>query len=252
MAKSCLGIDIGKDQMKLVLMKGENIVKTASVQMPEGLLKDGRIVSVETTGELIRKTMKENKIEGYAKNSLTDEEAAAYTIENVMSGSDDWDPAIMTESVEAPSGLKIEGKTLSWEASKYVICYVVKKNGSTIGFVKADAAELVYEDELMQSGDEYTVQGVSEYGMLSELSEVVKADVSGIETLDLPDYIAYRNGDEIVVRNIPESATVSAYSLTGTVLAREKVSDGTFRISTVQPCIIRIVSEKKTSVFKML
>ena len=154
--------------------------------------------------------------------------------------------------VEAPSGLKIEGKTLSWEASKYVICYVVKKNGSTIGFVKADAAELVYEDELMQSGDEYTVQGVSEYGMLSELSEVVKADVSGIETLDLPDYIAYRNGDEIVVRNIPESATVSAYSLTGTVLAREKVSDGTFRISTVQPCIIRIVSEKKTSVFKML
>ena len=62
MAKSCLGIDIGKDQMKLVLMKGENIVKTASVQMPEGLLKDGRIVSVETTGELIRKTMKETKI----------------------------------------------------------------------------------------------------------------------------------------------------------------------------------------------
>lgn len=62
MAKSCLGIDIGKDQMKLVLMKGENIVKTVSVQMPEGLLKDGRIVSVETTGELIRKTMKENKI----------------------------------------------------------------------------------------------------------------------------------------------------------------------------------------------
>lgn len=55
MAKSCLGIDIGKDQLKLVLMKGENIVKTASVQMPEGLLKDGRIVSVETTGELSEK-----------------------------------------------------------------------------------------------------------------------------------------------------------------------------------------------------
>lgn len=62
MAKSCLGIDIGKDQLKLVLMKGENIQKAVSVQMPEGLLKEGRIVSVETTGELIRKTMKENKI----------------------------------------------------------------------------------------------------------------------------------------------------------------------------------------------
>lgn len=62
MAKSCLGIDIGKDQLKLVLMKGETIQKTALVQMPEGLLKEGRIVSVETTGELIRKTMRENKI----------------------------------------------------------------------------------------------------------------------------------------------------------------------------------------------
>ncbi len=62
MAKSCLGIDIGKDQLKLVLMKGETIQKAVSVQMPEGLLKEGRIVSVETTGELIRKTMKENKI----------------------------------------------------------------------------------------------------------------------------------------------------------------------------------------------
>lgn len=62
MAKSCLGIDIGKDQLKLVLMKGENICRTASVQMPEGLFKEGRIVSVETTGELIRKTMKENRM----------------------------------------------------------------------------------------------------------------------------------------------------------------------------------------------
>lgn len=55
MAKTCLGIDIGKDQLKLVLMKGETIHKVVSVQMPEGLLKEGRIVSVETTGELIRK-----------------------------------------------------------------------------------------------------------------------------------------------------------------------------------------------------
>lgn len=62
MAKTCLGIDIGKDQLKLVLMKGETIHKVVSVQMPEGLLKEGRIVSVETTGELIRKAMKEHKI----------------------------------------------------------------------------------------------------------------------------------------------------------------------------------------------
>lgn len=62
MAKTCLGIDIGREQLKLVLMKGETIQKSVSVQMPDGLFKDGRIVSVESTGELIRQTMKENKI----------------------------------------------------------------------------------------------------------------------------------------------------------------------------------------------
>ena len=58
MAKTCLGIDIGREQLKLVLIKGEKIQKCAVVQMPEGLFKDGRIVSVESAGELIRQTMK--------------------------------------------------------------------------------------------------------------------------------------------------------------------------------------------------
>lgn len=62
MAKTCLGIDIGREQLKLVLMKGETIQKSVSVQMPDGLFKDGRIVSVESTGELIRQAMKEHKI----------------------------------------------------------------------------------------------------------------------------------------------------------------------------------------------
>ena len=62
MAKTCLGIDIGKEQLKLIYMKGETILKSVAVQMPDGLMKDGRIVSVESAGELIRKAMKENKI----------------------------------------------------------------------------------------------------------------------------------------------------------------------------------------------
>ena len=62
MAKTCLGIDIGREQLKLVLIKGEKIQKCAVVQMPEGLFKDGRIVSVESAGELIRQTMKEHKM----------------------------------------------------------------------------------------------------------------------------------------------------------------------------------------------
>lgn len=62
MTKTCLGIDIGKTQMKLALIKGEKVLKCATVQMPEGLYKDGKIVSVESMGELLRETMKKNNM----------------------------------------------------------------------------------------------------------------------------------------------------------------------------------------------
>ena len=62
MAKTILGIDIGTDQLKLALVKGKTVLKTAVAEMPENLLKEGRVTSRETMGELIRTTMKENGI----------------------------------------------------------------------------------------------------------------------------------------------------------------------------------------------
>ena len=62
MAKSVLGIDIGYDNVKLALVKGKTIQRTAVVRMPERLLKEGKVVSPETMAELIRTTMKENKM----------------------------------------------------------------------------------------------------------------------------------------------------------------------------------------------
>lgn len=58
MKKAILGVDMGHDRLKLVLMKGKKIMKTATVQMPERLIQEGRVASVETMAELIRKTMK--------------------------------------------------------------------------------------------------------------------------------------------------------------------------------------------------
>ena len=60
MAKTILGVDIGHDQLKLALVKGKHVVRTASAPMPENLLREGRVASRETMGELIRSTMKSN------------------------------------------------------------------------------------------------------------------------------------------------------------------------------------------------
>lgn len=62
MAKTILGVDIGHDQLKLALVKGSSVLKTASAEMPENLLKEGRITSREAMGELIHSTMKANGI----------------------------------------------------------------------------------------------------------------------------------------------------------------------------------------------
>lgn len=58
MAKKVLGVDIGHDRLKLVLADGRRIVKTVNEEMPEKLMRDGGIASVEAMGELIRSTMR--------------------------------------------------------------------------------------------------------------------------------------------------------------------------------------------------
>ncbi len=62
MAKQILGIDIGYDTLKLALVQGKRVRKTAVAPMPKRLLRDGRVASPEAMGELIRNTMKENGI----------------------------------------------------------------------------------------------------------------------------------------------------------------------------------------------
>ena len=60
MGKSLIGIDIGHGSLKLALVKGKRVKRAVSVPMPNKLVKEGRVVSIETMGELIRTTMREN------------------------------------------------------------------------------------------------------------------------------------------------------------------------------------------------
>lgn len=62
MAKTILGVDIGYDSLKLALVTGKTVRRTAIVPMPKNLIREGRVVSTETMGELIRRTMREHGI----------------------------------------------------------------------------------------------------------------------------------------------------------------------------------------------
>ena len=101
------------------------------------------------------------KVYGKAKNYLTDEEAAQYTIKNVCGGDDNWQPDLMCEACDAPV-VKGNGSTLSWQAVPYAICYVVTKNGEVTGFTTQTSFDG------FTSTDTWQVQAVNEYGGLSQ------------------------------------------------------------------------------------
>lgn len=90
MAKSYVGIDIGHRAIKIVQAVGNQVKKTAVVDVPDSLVKEYQVTSIETMAELIKSTMKANGIQGtnaalvlsdtkvYAKNitipQMTDEQ----------------------------------------------------------------------------------------------------------------------------------------------------------------------------------
>ena len=112
-----------------------------------------------------------NKVEKFnVKNFLTDEEAAQYTLKNVMGGEDNWQTNLMCEPCDKPV-VKSNGKKLVWEPVPYAICYVVTKNGVVVGFTTETSFDGYAEGETWQ------VQAVNEYGGLS-----AKADVNSSAT----------------------------------------------------------------------
>ena len=126
------------------------------------------------------------------KNYLTDEEAAQYTIKNVMGGSDNWQPDLMCEATEAPEVL-IEGSTLTWEEVPYAICYVITRGDEVIGFTTensftVDAAVTAKGTALLGATDSeepYKVQSVNEQGGLSKYGIATNATaVSNLKAAD--------------------------------------------------------------------
>ena len=99
------------------------------------------------------------RIYGTAKNYLTDEEAAQYTIKNVVGGSDSWQPDLMCEACEAPQPEMKDG-VVSWQPVPFAICYVVTCNDEVVGFTTQTSYPVAAEGV-------YQVQAVNEYGGLS-------------------------------------------------------------------------------------
>lgn len=64
MAKTVLGFDIGCGEMKIVQWNGARVQRAVHIPLPDNLVRDGRIVSYETMAQLIRETVKAERLGG--------------------------------------------------------------------------------------------------------------------------------------------------------------------------------------------
>lgn len=115
------------------------------------------------------------KVYGTAKNYLTDEEAAQYTLKNVMGGDDNWQPDLLCEATEAPAPV-FNDNTISWDEVPYAICYVVTRGDEVVAIttetsVDVNAVVCAKGSAALGANDSeepYKVQSVNEQGGLSK------------------------------------------------------------------------------------
>ena len=97
---------------------------------------------------------------------LTAEEAATFTVENIMGQDDDWDPTAATEQASAPTNVKLNGTTLTWDNNDYALLWAICKNGKVVNFTITPS--YIVDDASATWG----VRAANEMGGLSEATAV--------------------------------------------------------------------------------
>ena len=97
---------------------------------------------------------------------LAAEEAAFYTVENIMGQDDDWDPTAATEQASAPTNVKLNGTTLAWDNNDYALLWAVCKNGKVVDFT------IIPSYIIDDASATWSVRAANEMGGLSEATVV--------------------------------------------------------------------------------
>lgn len=158
------------------------------------------------------------RVYGTAKNHLTDEEAAEYTVKNVLSGSDDWQPVIKTEPCAAPAPRLEADGSISWEAIPYAICYLVTDGDKVVAFTTETSILPAARADV--SG--YKVQAVNEYGGLSQAASVATTGIADLEADEAQTVV------EVVYYDI-QGRRIAA-PVTGVNIVSVRYADGSVKV----------------------
>ncbi|MDE5840822.1 MAG: Ig-like domain-containing protein, partial [Muribaculaceae bacterium] len=140
---------------------------------------------------------------------LTKEEADANDYATVISGDDDWDPAMDCEQAPIATSLSFTNGTLNWDDSKYVLCWAVYAGDQLLGFT----TECSYVPAV--KANVFAIRAVNEMGGLGEMVTTATSGVDSIADEGAATGIRYYNmqGIEVKPGNTPAALIkVTTYS----------------------------------------
>lgn len=141
--------------------------------------------SYDKNGELIDLSTRQNSPSSTNKYTpvLTDEEAAQFTLRNVLGGSDSWEAIDETKQCAAPAHVAQRGSTLSWDAVEGARCYVIFKDGAYVDNTTATSYDI-------DATANYSVCAVNQNGGLGAKSGTATG-IKNIEQEDSTNKIYY-------------------------------------------------------------
>ena len=148
---------------------------------------------------------------------LSQAEAATYTVENVLGGTDSWQPQLYTDQAAAPL-IAGNGHTINWDDNNYVLCWAVFKDDVFVQFTTSNNYTIPQETP---ANTIFTVRAANEMGGLSPSSN---SFAFGVTSLSNPDTVS-----ELVSQMYftPEGKRIqSLEGFKGLVIIRSVYADG--------------------------
>ena len=129
---------------------------------------------------------------------LTDEQAAAFTVHNVLGGTDAWDAAALAAQVAAPANVTLNSTVIAWDAVEDAMLYVVLKDGKFLAQTTATTYSLT------ESG-KYTVKAANRFGGLGAASTSVTYKPTATSMENAEDHVQctkiMKDGQLLILRD---------------------------------------------------
>lgn len=125
----------------------------------------------------------------YMNPVLSAQEAAKFTVKNVLSSTDNWQPDLLAKAAAAPS-LSVKGNVISWNHVEEARCYVVFKNDVYVGNTVDNSFQMPANTS---NSDVFYVRSANEMGGLGDASN--KVTMGDLSELTPAFFFYYDNGN---------------------------------------------------------